>query len=100
MVQATPDSPLKNERGLAYWMNQVVEEAKNARAGFEADPVHDLRVAIRRCRSIAEGFVVLDPHPAWKRMRKAARPVFQALGDLRDVQVLLEWVDKLSGPED
>lgn len=100
MLHAAQNLQPKNERGLAYWMTQVVEEAKNARAGFEADPVHDLRVAIRRCRSIAEGFLVLDPHPAWKRMRKAARPVFQALGELRDVQVLLEWVDKLSGPED
>ena len=87
-------------RGIGYWMEQVVKEADKARDGMKADPVHDLRVAIRRCRSIAEGFVAIDPNPTWKRMRKAAKPLFSALGDLRDVQVQMEWVDKLSSDED
>jgi len=90
----------KSERGLHYWMERVVEEAEKARAGFEADPVHDLRVAIRRCRSIGDGFRMLDPEPTWKKMRRAGKTVFAALGDLRDVQVQMEWVEKLGAADD
>jgi len=86
----------KVERGLQYWMERVVSEADRVRNGFEADPVHDLRVAIRRCRSMADGFRMLDPEPAWNKMRKAGKAVFSALGDLRDVQVQMEWLKKLS----
>jgi CHAD domain-containing protein len=88
------------ERGIQYWMKQVVAEAEKARDGFKADPVHDLRVAIRRCRSIGQAFSVLDPHPYWRKMRKVSKPAFSALGELRDVQVLMEWTDKLSAADD
>jgi len=90
----------KVARGLQYWMEQVIEEAEKVRGGFEADPVHDLRVAIRRCRSIGDGFRMLDPHPAWKKMRRAGKTVFAALGNLRDVQVQMEWVGKLGAEGD
>lgn len=88
------------ERGLRYWMEQVVAQAEKTRDGFEADPVHDLRVAIRRCRSMAEGFGNIDADPLWKKMRRAAKPLFSALGDLRDIQVQMEWVEKLGAESD
>ncbi|MGZ4815612.1 MAG: CHAD domain-containing protein [Terriglobales bacterium] len=90
----------KPERGLRCWMERVVKEAEKAGKAFEADPVHDLRVAIRRCRSMADGFRMLDPHPAWKKMRKAGKAVFSALGNLRDAQVQMEWVQKLGAEGD
>jgi CHAD domain-containing protein len=77
-------------------MERVMVEADKARADFAADPVHDLRVAIRRCRSMAEGFRAIDPDPSWNKMRRAAKGLFAALGELRDTQVLMEWVGKLS----
>jgi exopolyphosphatase/guanosine-5'-triphosphate,3'-diphosphate pyrophosphatase len=83
------------ERGIGYWMNRVLAELDKAGAGLAADPVHDLRVAIRRCRSLAEGFEQVDGDASWRRMRKAAKPLFSALGELRDTQVLLEWMEKL-----
>ena len=86
--------------GLAYWANRVLEECHLAAAGFAADPVHDLRVAIRRCRSMADGFLSVDPDPAWKQMKRLAKPLFSSLGELRDTQVMLEWVAKLSAPGD
>jgi CHAD domain-containing protein len=92
--------PAKVTRGLQFWMERVVEEAEKVRGGFEADPVHDLRVAIRRCRSIGDGFRMLDPHPVWKKMRRAGKTVFAALGNLRDVQVQMEWVEKLGAEGD
>jgi CHAD domain-containing protein len=81
--------------GLGYWMQQVLERASMAADGFEADVVHNLRTALRRCRSMADGVMVFDPDPAWKKMRKSGKQLFQSLGALRDTHVLTEWVGKL-----
>jgi CHAD domain-containing protein len=96
---ATPAAPTR-KAGLLYWAQRVIEECENASRDFAADPVHDLRVAIRRCRSMADGFLSADPDPGWKQMKRMAKPLFASLGDLRDVQVMMEWVDKLSSPDD
>ena len=77
-------------------MLQVLEECEHVSADFGADPVHDLRVALRRCRSLADGLMALDPDPDWKAMKKAGKRLFQRLGALRDVQVMMEWVEKLA----
>jgi CHAD domain-containing protein len=81
--------------GLRYWMLRVLEECHHVSADFGPDPVHDLRVALRRCRSLADGLMALDPDPDWKGMKKAGKRLFQRLGDLRDVHVMMEWVEKL-----
>ena len=86
----------QRKAGLAYWANRVLEECDKASHEFAPDPVHDLRVAIRRCRSMADGFMSVDPDPDWKQMKKAAKPLFSSLGELRDAQVMMEWVAKLS----
>ena len=88
--------PAEKKAGLAHWANRVLEESDKAEAGFASDPVHDLRVAIRRCRSMADGFLSVDPDPAWKQMKRLAKPLFSALGDLRDTQVMMEWVTKFA----
>src|ERR1700694_1828648 len=87
----------KPKLGLRAWMERVLAECDRAAAGFEADPVHDLRVALRRCRSLADGLMALDPDSSWKDMKKAGKKLFQALGELRDMQVMQEWIEKLSG---
>ena len=81
--------------GLRYWMARVLDECEHVSADFGADPVHDLRVALRRCRSMADGMIAMDPDPGWKAMKKAGRRLFQSLGRLRDVQVMMEWIEKL-----
>jgi CHAD domain-containing protein len=90
----------KPKLGLRAWMERVLVECDRAAAGFEADPVHDLRVALRRCRSLADGLMALDPDSSWKDMKKAGRKLFQALGELRDMQVMQGWIEKLSGAND
>src|ERR1700674_4151625 len=90
----------KPKLGLRAWMERVLVECDRAAAGFEADPVHDLRVALRRCRSLADGLMALDPDSSWKDMKKAGKKLFQALGELRDMQVMQEWVEKLSDGND
>ncbi len=90
----------RKARGIAYWMERVLAECEHVRADFAAEPVHDLRVALRRCRSLAEGISAVDPDPRWKQMRRAGKVVFQSLGELRDVQVLAEWTAKLGAQND
>jgi len=81
--------------GLRYWMLRVLHECEHVSTDFGADPVHDLRVALRRCRSMADGMMAMDPDPAWKAMKKAGKRLFQSLGELRDVQIMMEWLEKL-----
>jgi CHAD domain-containing protein len=49
--------------GLLQWAKRAVAELSKVSSKFEADPVHDLRVAIQRCRSMAEGLRTIDPAP-------------------------------------
>ena len=90
-------SPTAKPTGLRYWMTSVLQECEHVGVDFSADPVHDLRVALRRCRSVADGMMALDPDPNWKAMKKAGKRLFQRLGALRDVQIMMEWLGKL-GP--
>ena len=90
---------VKKTSGLRYWMARVIEECDHVAAGFSADPVHDLRVALRRCRSMADGLIAIDPDPDWKAMKKAGKRLFQRLGDLRDIQIMMEWIEQLHPAE-
>jgi CHAD domain-containing protein/HD superfamily phosphodiesterase len=92
---ATHTTRPKKTTGLRYWMLRVLEECDRVATDFGPDPVHDLRVSLRRCRSLADGLRALDPDPSWKVMRKAGKRLFQRLGALRDIHVMMEWVEKL-----
>ena len=95
-----PTTPAKKKSGLAFWMQRVLEECDSASVAFAPDPVHDLRVALRRCCSMADGVAAIDPDPAWKEMKKAGKRLFRRLGELRDVHVMQEWVHRLDSPGD
>lgn len=86
--------------GFALWMERVLEECERASLSFAPDPVHDLRVALRRCRSLADGLMVMDPDPSWKQMKKAGKRLFSRLGELRDAHVMQEWVHHFDTPGD
>ncbi len=90
-----PKPKPKAKLGLRAWMERVLVECDRAAAGFDAEAVHDLRVALRRCRSLADGLMAMDPDSSWKDMKKAGKKLFQALGELRDMQVMQEWIEKL-----
>jgi CHAD domain-containing protein len=81
-------------------MKQVLKELDKAAQELAPDPVHDLRVALRRCRSMAEGLRAIDPDLSWKKMRKAGKELFTALGELRDVQVMMQWTTKIGAADD
>ncbi len=95
-----PTKPAEKKSGLAFWMQRALEECDRASIGFAPDPVHDLRVALRRCCSMADGVAAIDPDPAWRDMKKAGKRLFRRLGELRDVHVMQEWVHRLDSPDD
>ncbi|MBZ5694498.1 MAG: CHAD domain-containing protein [Acidobacteriia bacterium] len=86
--------------GLEVWMDRVLERANLVRRGWDADDVHDLRVALRRCRTMADALSEVNPGPGWRKLKKASGDLFRALGDLRDAQVERSWVKKLGPPRD
>src|SRR2546427_2397858 len=77
-------------------MDRALKELEHVRSSADPDSVHDARVAIRRCRSLASAMQEVDLHPAWRKMRKLPRKLFRALGSLRDAQVLQDRVKQLS----
>ena len=81
-------------------MNRTLEQLREFRSGPNSDVVHDLRVALRRSRSIADAMQEVDPHPDWNEMRIAARKLFQSLGELRDVQIMADWLNRLCPEQD
>jgi CHAD domain-containing protein len=83
--------------GLEAWMERVLVKAEEARHGWDAEAVHDLRVALRRCRTMAEALSEVNPAPSWRKLKKASRVLFHKLGALRDTQVERDWVKRL-GP--
>jgi CHAD domain-containing protein len=99
-VTALPSGSRPEHRGLSFWMDRVINELENVCSSPDADAVHDLRVAIRRCRSVAAVMEEVDPDPAWPAMRRFARKLFRGLGALRDAQVMDEWVQRLAPETD
>ncbi len=104
MTASPASAPAKKsvvkKAGLSLWLLRVLEECDKVGVDFAPDPVHDLRVALRRCRSIADGLKAIDPDPAWKQMKKSGKRLFSSLGELRDAQVMEEWVRKLGAADD
>jgi len=81
-------------------MNRVLELAEEVQNGWKSREVHDLRVALRRCRTMADALSEVNPDHGWRELKKESRKLFHALGVLRDTQVEQEWLKKLSAPGD
>src|SRR5262249_284867 len=96
-ITALPGA-LTEHRGLDHWMHRVLAELAKLRRTPDKDTVHDLRVAIRRCRSIGAVMAEVDPNPIWREMRHLPRKLFRRLGALRDAQIMGDWV-KAHGAE-
>jgi CHAD domain-containing protein len=92
-----PASYSAKNAGLEVWMDRVLERADQVRDNWDVDNIHDLRVALRRCRTIADALNEVNPRPGWRKVKRASRDMFHELGDLRDAQVLYSRVKKL-GP--
>lgn len=90
-VSSLPTARVEH-RGLPHWMDKVLKELDKLRESPDKDAVHDLRVAIRRCRSVAQVMREIDPSPAWRELRHLPKKLFRKLGEVRDTQVMDTWV--------
>jgi len=81
-------------------MNRVLELADAVQEEWKTKDVHDLRVALRRCRTMADALSEVNPDRGWRKLKKDSRDLFRALGELRDTQVEQEWLKKLSPGDD
>jgi len=88
------------QRGLGSLMGRVPKALRRVDASLEAEAVHRLRVALRRCRSLAALMEEVDPHPDWAELRRLSRKLFRRLGALRDTHVLEDWITKLTPADD
>src|SRR5579862_7478312 len=91
--------PAKSQ-GLPVWMDRVLERMEQVRSGGDADDVHDLRVALRRCRTMVDALCEVTPGSGWRKLRKTSRDLFDSLGHLRDIHVQRDWIKKLSTSTD
>jgi CHAD domain-containing protein len=72
------------------------EQLAPARAGDDAEAIHQMRVALRRLRTMAR---LLGETPAFRgrrvaRLRRQAQPLARRLGDVRDLDMLLKRLDE------
>lgn len=81
-------------------MERALDESARVGEGWDPESIHDLRVALRRCRTMAEALRDVYPDPGWRKIRKGIGDLFHALGELRDTQVKRNWIKKLSAPND
>jgi CHAD domain-containing protein len=88
----------KKQFGFDVWMGRVAERAQSARKDWGRSAAHDLRVALRRCRTMADALDEIAPDPRWRKVKKKSRELFHVLGKLRDAQVEQGWVERLAPP--
>ena len=80
--------------------HDIESEGRRLRDGADVDEIHDLRVATRRARTAAKIFAdAVDPD-ALRRVRRELTRLSDRLGDVRDIDVMLEAVSKARPTDD
>ena len=81
-------------------MSTVLELCEKPESDFDADAVHDLRVALRRCRTMADALSEVNPDPGWRKMKKSSRRYFRPWATCATARWSADWVKKLGGAGD
>lgn len=102
--QLHPDMYFRDaaQRVLAPRLEKVFAHEAGARAGEDIEEVHDMRVASRRLRAAMTIFAPCMPKRRFKPLKDQARQLTQALGMVRDADVLLDAIggDRAKASED
>jgi len=90
-LQVTPDATLDALLAAAFGegLRQVSENAAPAEAGVDPEGVHQLRVGVRRLRSLFSLFTGWLPAEPASWLREELRWLGRALGEARDLDVFL-----------
>jgi CHAD domain-containing protein len=97
-----PDDSLA-DAGRKVWLYHfaiMMSHEKGTMLGNDIEELHDMRVATRRMRSAFDIFMPAFSLKLMKRYLKGLRSVGQALGQVRDMDVLLEYAQTYQGKMD
>jgi CHAD domain-containing protein len=86
-----PDDPMA-EAGRKLMLSEFITmlaQEEGARTGEDIEHVHDMRVAIRRMRSVFKLLANYYNPKVIKPYRRGLRSVMQALGEVRDLDVMI-----------
>lgn len=74
---------------LTERLDAVMAHEAGTRAGTDPEELHDMRVASRRLRAAVEAFAICYPGKKFARIAKQTKELTDALGGVRDSDVLL-----------
>lgn len=81
--------PTAAERILASRSIDVFSHERGVREGVDPEAIHDMRVALRRLQAALRLFKVCYPPKRLRRYRRQLRTLLQALGAVRDQDVII-----------
>jgi CHAD domain-containing protein len=76
-------------------LHKMLSHADGVRHGDDIEALHDMRVASRRLRAAIGVFAAAYPGPAFARFEREVKAVTDALGEARDLDVIIETLEKL-----
>lgn len=77
---------------LRQQLNELLHNLPGTRAGDDVEALHDMRVASRRLRSALSVFAEAYPARQFAPLEKQVAKVTDALGAVRDADVLIEFI--------
>jgi CHAD domain-containing protein len=90
-------------KALAFYLGKLMRDFPGVRKAKNADVVHNMRVSTRRMRSALRLFAPFYKRSAIKPLRRGLSDLAEALGAVRDLDVLIEktekYAEKLAGSE-
>ena len=93
-VPMTETSPEEGARRIAIgFAIEAQEAATRLLAGTDPESLHDLRVALRRLRSLIRFFEDELDESLHRRAKKRLRTIARATGEARDAEVQLAWIE-------
>lgn len=77
---------------LRHQLRELVDNLPGTRQGDDPEALHDMRVASRRLRAALSVFAAAFPPKPFKAVEKQVSAVTDALGAVRDDDVLIEFL--------
>ena len=93
------DAPFAEAAALVIRLRaeELFEQSRGVLDTGDIERVHDMRVATRRLRAAMEIFEDCFPPKRWRKALKRVKAVADALGERRDRDVAIEFLDGFSG---
>jgi CHAD domain-containing protein len=82
---------------VAVRTEEVFERHQQVLAVEDIEALHDMRVATRRLRAALEVFEPCFPRHAYRRALRDVKRLADALGERRDRDVQIEWLERYAG---